>query len=251
MDHAIQRYLRAAVGHRELEHIGPFLATFDRTTDHPFLSYAIPDDDAQPTSDDVAALRAAFASRSRVPRLEYLPAIAPAAQAALLAGGFIVEADLPLMTASAGETPELAPPAGVELALAKTDAELAAGTALAAAAFGDPGEPGPEGVARARRMLDAGGLAVLARLAGGEPVGWGQTTPPREGATELVGIAVSEPHRRRGIAGAITARLAQEAFARGARLAFLTPGDAGAERVYARAGFRPRTRMLHLRVAGG
>jgi GNAT superfamily N-acetyltransferase len=251
MDHAIQSYLRAAVGHRELVHIGPFLATFDRTTDHPFLSYAIPDDGAHPTRDDVAALRAAFASRGRVPRLEYLPDVAPAAEAALLAGGFTVEADLPLMTAAPGETPDLAPPAGVELALARTDAELAAGTAVAAAAFGELGGPDPESVSRARRMLNAGGLAVLARLARGEAVGWGQTTPPREGATELVGIAVSAAHRRRGIAGAITARLAREAFDRGARLAFLTPGDEGAERVYARAGFRPRTRMLHLRVAGG
>jgi ribosomal protein S18 acetylase RimI-like enzyme len=247
MDASIQSYLRAAVGHRELVRVGPFLAAFDRTIDHPYLSYAIPDDGAQPSAADVAALRAAFDARGRVARLEYLPAVAPAAEAALLAGGFAVEADLPLMTSAPGEVPELPVPDGVELVLAATDAELAAGGAVAHAAFGEPGEPSAAGVERTRRILDGGGLAVLA-VAGAEPVGWGQTTPPLQGATELVGIAVSEAYRRRGTGSAITARLAREAFARGVRLAFLTPGDDGAERAYARAGFRPRTRMLHLRA---
>jgi predicted GNAT family acetyltransferase len=57
---------------------------------------------------------------------------------------------------------------------------------------------------------------------------------------------VLEPYRRRGIAGAITARLARELFADGVTTVFLTPGDDGAHRVYARAGFADTTAMLHL-----
>jgi GNAT superfamily N-acetyltransferase len=251
VDSTIQAYLRSVIssGTRDTERVGPFLAGFDRSSDHPYLSYAVPEDGAEPTAEDVAALRGAFERRGRVPRLEYLPSVAPAAQAPLLAGGFIVEGDLPLMTCAPGEAPDLAPPDGVELVLATSDEDLRAGGAVANAAFGEPGEPGPKDLERTRRFLHAGGLAVMARERdNGEAVGWGVYIAPRDGATELAGIGVAESHRRRGIAGAITARLAREAFSRGVTTAFLTPGDDGAERVYARAGFAPRTRMLHLRV---
>jgi GNAT superfamily N-acetyltransferase len=250
VDSAIQAHLRAAAagGGRDVERLGPFLATFDRTSDYPYLSYAIPDDGAEPAAADVAALRPAFEARGRVPRLEYLPAVAPAAEAALLAGGFAVEARLPLMTLGPGEGLELAAPEGIALGLPDADADLLDGGAVADEAFGDVREPALEGLARTRRLLAAGGLAVLARDASGEAVGWGLCTPPRGGATELVGIAVRASHRRRGIAGAITARLAREALARGVTTAFLTPGDDGAGRVYARAGFAPRSWMLHLRA---
>ena len=251
MDYTIQSYLRSVVtaGSRDTERVGPFLAGFDRDSDHPYLSYAIPDDGAEPTAADVAALREAFERRSRVPRLEFLPAVAPAAEAALAAGGFALEGVLPLMVAAAGESPPLEPPDGIELVIPTSDADLQAGGAVANAAFGEPAEPGPADLERTRRFLSAGGLAVLARERdSGEAVGWGVFIAPRDGATELAGIGVRESHRRRGIAGAITARLAREAFARGVITAFLTPGDDGAERVYARAGFVPRTRMLHMRA---
>jgi GNAT superfamily N-acetyltransferase len=251
VDSTIQSYLRSVVsaGSRDTERVGPFLAGFDRDSDHPYLSYAIPDDGAEPTAADVAALRDAFARRNRVPRLEFLPAVAPAAEAALAAGGFAAEGVLPLMTCAAGESPALEPPDGIELVLPTPDDELRAGGAVANAAFSEPRSPGPDDLARTHRFLGAGGLAVLARERdGGEAVGWGVYIAPRDGATELAGIGVLASHRRRGIAGAITARLAREAFARGVTTAFLTPGDDGAERVYARAGFVPRTRMLHMRA---
>jgi GNAT superfamily N-acetyltransferase len=252
VDAPIQSYLRASVtaGSRDVERIGPFLATFDRASDNPYLSYAIPDDGAAPSAEEVAALRQAFVRRGRVPRLEYLPAIAPAVEAALLAGGFAIEGRLPLMICTAGSEVELAAPPGVDIALATADEDLAAGGAVAHIAFGGEGEPGPDDVARTRRLLAGGGVAVLARdTTSGEAVGWGLCAVPRDATTEVVGIAVRESHRRRGIAGAITSRVVREAFARGVETAFLTPGDSGAERVYARAGFEPRTEMLHVRAA--
>jgi GNAT superfamily N-acetyltransferase len=251
VDSSIQQYLRSSLsgGLRDVERVGPFVAGFDRSSENPYRSYAVPDDDAEPTAAAVAALRAAFERRGRVPRLEYLPAAAPAVEAALRACGFVLEAALPLMTSAPGETPALAAPEGVELVTPLTDAELRAGGAVANAAFGDPAAPGPDDLERTRRMLAAGGIAVLARdLGSGEAVGWGVCTAPRDGTTELAGIAVRASHRRQGIAGAITAQLAREAFAAGVSTAFLTPGDDGAARVYARAGFAPRSRMLHMRA---
>jgi GNAT superfamily N-acetyltransferase len=249
VDAAIQRYIRtAAVRGREVERIGPFLATFNPHSASPYRSYAIPDDGAEPTRADVAALRAAYERRERIPRLEFLPSVAPAAEAALAAGGFVLEARLPLMTCAPGEAPDLPPPDGVELVLPESDDELRAGLAVAHAAFGEP-EPDAHALARTRGLLDTGGIAVLARTAAdGEAVGWGVCTGPADQTTELAGIAISEAHRRRGVAGAIVARVTREAFVRGVMTAFLTPGDEGAGRVYTRAGFRTSTEMLHMRV---
>ena len=243
----IQAYLRTAASRtRETGRFGPLLATFSADTDHPYLSYAIPDDGAEPSPADVAALIAGFGARERTPRVEYLPAVAPAAEAALLAGGFTLERRIALMVAQPGDAPDLAPPEGLELVLPRTRDELHACAIASAEAFGEPA-PGPADADRLAETIAAGGIAVLARSAStAEPAGAGLCTPPADGATELAGIGVREPFRRRGLAGAITARLAREAFATGVTTAFLTPGDEGAFRVYERAGFTPRGEMLHL-----
>jgi GNAT superfamily N-acetyltransferase len=65
--------------------------------------------------------------------------------------------------------------------------------------------------------------------------------------TEVAGIGVLEPFRRRGIAGALTAAATEQGFAEGARLAVLVPGHEGAARVYERAGFADASRMIHVR----
>ncbi|ODG97940.1 hypothetical protein A4S05_11125 [Nostoc sp. KVJ20] len=59
MDSRIQSYLRlAASGQRETEQIGSFLATFNRWWKvNPFLNYAIPNNNATPTLNEVNALR--------------------------------------------------------------------------------------------------------------------------------------------------------------------------------------------------
>jgi GNAT superfamily N-acetyltransferase len=251
-DRQLQRYLRATAPQgRDIERVGPFLATYDPTTDHPYLNYAIPDDDAEPTADDVAALIAAYAARGRVARLEYLPAAAPAVEAALLAGGLALEARLAVMTCGAAELRTPADPPGVQLARPADAGERFAMAVAQHAAFG---EPPPE-----RDAFDddgddtpTGAIRILARdVATGEIVGGGVATTPADATTEIAGIGVLASHRRRGIAGAITARLAREAFAAGVTTAFLTPGGDDAHRVYARAGFADTTEMLHLRLPEG
>jgi hypothetical protein len=62
--------------------------------DHPFLNDAIPQSDADPTGAEVAALVHAFAEERLVPRLELVPAAAPAVEPAQLAAGFAAEARL-------------------------------------------------------------------------------------------------------------------------------------------------------------
>ena len=246
-DRPLQRYLRTAAARgRDAERVGPFVALFDPHTAHPYLNYAIPDDGARPTPSDVAALIAAFDRRGRVPRLEYLPAVAPEAEAALLSAGLTVQDRLPLMVCTPDTLVAPSPQPGLEIALPVGDDDLRAMGVAQHAAFGD-GPPDAAAANRLREWIAEGAIAVVARdVASGAIVGGGIATVPDDGTTEVAGIGVLEAFRRRGAAGAITARLAREAFARGVTTAFLTPGDDGAQRVYARAGFAERSVMLHL-----
>jgi GNAT superfamily N-acetyltransferase len=255
LDVLILRYLTgAAARYRDVERVGPFTATFDPANSNPYVNYAIPDADARPDLDDVAALAEAYRRRGLVPRLEYPPAAAPAVEAALLAGGFAVEARLPVMTCTPGTAVDLAAADGVVVAVPESDADWRGLRAAQHAAFGEPGDDAPPSeeddaadLAHQRERLAAGGLALLARAtATGVVVGGGVATVPDDGVTEIAGIGVLESHRRRGIAGAITAGLARGAFAAGLTTVWLTPGDDGAHRVYARAGFADTTSVVHL-----
>ena len=248
LDQQLQHYLRiTTIRDRDVERVGPFLATFDPHSSNPYLNYAIPDDDAGPSAAEVAALEEPFRRRGLPPRLEFLPAAAPALEAALLAGGFTAEGRLAVMTCAAGEAVDLAPAPGIAIAMPKTEDDLRGMRAAQHAAFGAGAGVDEGSVRRLRDSLLAGALALLARdEATGAIVGGGVATVPAAGVTEVAGIGVLESHRRRGIAGAITAGLARAAFAAGHRTVWLTPGHADAHRVYGRAGFVDRTTMLHM-----
>jgi GNAT superfamily N-acetyltransferase len=254
LDQQLQKYLRgAAARDRDVERIGPFLATFDPHSTIPYLSYAIPDDGARPTLADVAALVDAYSRHDRLPRLEYLPVAAPDVEAALLAGGFVVDARLAVMTCAVDAVVDLARDDGIVITPPTTDEDFRTMRAAQHAAFGeiveghtDDGGDDDELVRERQRLAD-GGLALLARdLAIGAVVGGGVATVPGDGVTEVAGIGVLESHRRRGIAGAITASLTRAAHAAGTTTVWLTPGHDGAHRVYARAGFTDTTSQVHL-----
>jgi hypothetical protein len=112
----IQASIRAAaVRGRDQQRIGPFLATFNREDDNPYLNYAIPDDEATPSSAEVDVLVAAYRGRNLRPRLEYIPLLAPTVEAALLRRGFSVERRTPLMTCAAASEVRHVVVEGVEL----------------------------------------------------------------------------------------------------------------------------------------
>ncbi|MBA3944512.1 MAG: GNAT family N-acetyltransferase [Herpetosiphonaceae bacterium] len=247
MDTRVQAYMRVGASHgRATERIGPFLATFTAHTDNPYLNYALPDDGATPSDEDVAALIVAFAARSRRPRLEYVSRLAPAVEPRLLAAGFMVEDQLPLMICERGEERAVASPAGIDIGLPTTDADLFGMIAAQNEAFGGA-PPAADDVERLRASIEAGQIAVLARVvATGEVVGGGVCIAPADGISEIAGIGVRGSFRRRGIAGALTARLVDEAFAVGVQTVFLTPGNEAAGRVYLRAGFATAGEILHI-----
>jgi len=231
---------------RDTEQIGPFLATFSRDTDNPYLNYAIPDEGGTATAADVEALATAYRSRERRPRLEYIPSVAPAIEPVLVGAGFEVEGRLPLLTCA---TPVLGEPSGIELVSPSTDDEFRSVAQVQWEAYGENG-PLPQRVENGlKHTAESGGVVVLARDASGEPAGAGLCVAPYEGVTELTSIGVREAFRRRGIAAAMTGWLAQAALDRGMTLVFLMAAGEDEARIYRRAGFVDAGEVLHISLS--
>jgi GNAT superfamily N-acetyltransferase len=246
IDIRLHAYLRAHVEGNGAERVGPFVASFDAHSAHPYRNYAIPDDQARPDAEQVEALIAVFTARGRTPRLEYLPGLCPAVEPALLAAGFTAERRLPVMTCAPGEVHDVATPPGIDLLLVHTEDQLRAAAEVQNEAYGvDITEDAD--VARLRGVVASGGLVALARDAtSGEPAGSGLLTTPHEGVSELAAVGVREPFRRRGIAAALTVLLTRHGPAVGITTPFLTPEGDAEERIYRRAGYTRTTEMLHI-----
>src|SRR6266536_4932948 len=140
---------------RDTEKIGPFLATFTRDTDNPYLNYAIPDEGGSPSPDDVGGLVAAYRARERKPRLEYIPRIAPAVEPALLAAGFEVESRTPLMTCSG---PRFDAPKGIELVSPATEEDFRGAAQVQWEAYGEAGPLTQRAVDGLRQTANNGGV---------------------------------------------------------------------------------------------
>jgi predicted N-acetyltransferase YhbS len=235
----VQASIRAVnAAERDAVVAGPFTLYRNRASDHPYLNYAVPNAGAVQWN-GIEELRAAFAAHGLGPRLEFVAECAPGLEEALAAGGFQLQGRYPVMTLPAEELREVPAPDGVVIARVLAGGDVRALLQTAAEAFGD-GPPTDAQVAA------YGGRGHLARTEG-EPAGTAFHSPIAEGVSELGGIGVRERFRRRGIAAALTGASAAAAVAAGAQLCFLTPGDDGAERVYARAGFaRAGTPVVHM-----
>ena len=246
--HDVHAYLRALADQRG-HWVGPFLARFDDCDAGLFRNYAVPDDGANPTPNQVAELVAAFTNRDRTPRLEYLPDLCPAVLPALLAAGFASERRILVMTCPPLDA--VAPPVNgeIELSLATTDEQLWQVAEAQNEAYGQA-ETTDHDLARLRETLNDGGLIALARdTATGRGVGGGLCAPSHSGVSELAAIGVRTRYRRRGIAAALTALLTRTCLTVGITTPFLTPAGEAEERIYRRVGYRPVTDMLHISLA--
>ncbi|MEV5568861.1 GNAT family N-acetyltransferase [Spirillospora sp. NPDC052269] len=243
----VQAFLRSIPDDRRLR-IGPFTAKIDPDDpDWPF-NFAVPDDDADPTEDEVKALVTAFRERSRVPRLEYIPRAAPKVEATLLAAGFTPEGRFPLLVRPPSEVVDAPVDPGVrtELVPASATDDLWAVARVTNAAFDAP-PPAEHDIARMLRILSGNGLVAAARdAATGEIVGAGLLLAPKSGVAEVAGIATAPSHRRRGVGGAITALLTRAGARAGLTTLFLTPANDQAANVYARVGYQKQGEALFI-----
>ena len=186
-----------------------------------------------------------------VPRaVEWVHDTTPSLLAAAREAGMTVE-ECPLLVLEQ-EPPEPDPAAGVRI-VAADDPKLGlvraainvgfgtAGTGVGPASIAERDEDAvarPEGAERIADLMRAG-LSVLAGAFDPEsgPVGGGSHNPRGE-VTEIVGVGVLPAYRRRGLAAAITARLARHALDTGVRTVFCSAEDDAVARVYESVGFR-------------
>lgn len=249
-DRAIMAFVRASRNVRNLRRVGKFALLLAEGTKLRFLNYAIPDDGADPSPAELDELVAAFRAADRMPRLEFLPSMAPALERRLVEHGFMVEQRLPLMTCTPSSVSDLVAPSGTLLAEPHDDATFGAMAVLQHDAFEDAEPVTDATIARLRNSRDRGVRAVVANdAADGRVVGAAQTGAPAGGATEVFGVAVAPSHRRRGIAAAMVASLANQAFDAGLTTVFLEAAP-GADGAYRNAGFRGTSTSVHISLPG-
>jgi len=236
--------LADATSNRETVEIGPFLATFNPNDANPYLNYAVPIEDAEPSGAEVKRLVAAYRERQRRPRLEYIPSVAPRVEQTLREEGFEQEGRLPLMIAGSPRRSEVP---GIELLQPAADAEFAAVASVQWEAY-DEEPPVPQRVIDGlKRTSELGGVVCLARdEATREPAGAGLCVPANQGYAELTSVGVRPPFRRRGIAEAMAAWIAEEAQRRGIEHVVLMAHGEREARIYERAGFRRCGEVLHI-----
>jgi ribosomal protein S18 acetylase RimI-like enzyme len=247
MDVRIQQSVVANLSNRPASvEVGPFVIGMDPTTTSPSINYATPRPGTTITAADVTALVAAFRAADRRPRLEYVTSCAPGLEALLTAAGFIVEARHTYLLCVPGTSKT--PPTLDHLDLREpgTDSQRAALIGAQNEAFGGDPVASEADVARLRHQQDAGGVAVMAVTDDGICAGGGGAAPPAGSVSEVAGIAVRTPYRRRGLAGAITAEITRRLFTTGAELAWLEASGEESWRVYERVGYRPAGQRLYI-----
>lgn len=238
MANAVQDYARTLTL-RSPDHyrVGPFTVRHNPDWELKHANYAIPDREAEPTADEVAALVDAFREHERLPRLEFLPACAPAVEPALLASGFTVENRAPLLACGHGDLRTPKPVDGLRITVPGTEAEFTDAARVQHRGFGGEGEPEQGMTDWLRAAATGDGVAALAVL-DGTPAGAGGCSVAVDGLSELAGLAVAAPFRRRGVGAALSAWLTDRALDRGCRTVWLEPGGPGVERIYASIGYR-------------
>lgn len=244
----IQTYVRRyAAERREVQQIGPFLATFGRHSNGPYLNYAVPDDRSEPTRGEIVSLVRAYEKRHLRPRVEVTPVLAADATAALAEAGFRSEGVFSLMACTMESLREVAQPDATEVVLVEDARQCRAVLEIRQEAFGEPGPVTEADVARALTTVRSGGVAaIVVDTTSGDAVASGACLVPYDAITEVTSIGVRSQWRRRGIGAALTATLARAALLAGSEVVYLTPAHDEGERLYERIGFVTVGESLHL-----
>ncbi|MFC0624270.1 GNAT family N-acetyltransferase [Kribbella deserti] len=190
-------------------------------------------------------VRKAFAAEGRWLHAELIEEANPGLADALASEGMTIVSRPPLLTVEPDglRVPEL--PASVTASVVLSEAEQAEADRVAVASYDD------EDVASPFKADPAEGGSVLIRW-DGVPVATALWTAVADGVTEIAGVGTLPEYRRRGLGALATAYATQTAFkSAGATLAWLTPGDDGADRVYRTIGYTPTATAVHLGDPGG
>ncbi len=182
---------------------------------------------------------------------EWIEEVTPDLAAVAASAGLAVHSH-PLLTLSTLVQPPAPPRATIRI-VSPDDPELVMAWAVPGVAFGHPGTGiGEAGVTERDKIAaghDGSTMGLLReRLESGESVLAAAFDPAGplaagsyqlvDGVAEIPGVGVLPASRQRGLGAGITAALAADAIAHGARVVFLSATDATVARIYARLGFR-------------
>lgn len=234
-----------------MEAIGPFTLFVNRRGGWPFYARPTPGATAFETSDveDVRERQREL----RVPEaIEWVEELAPTLGELAVSTGLELHRH-PLMHLAPEDFRPMRAPDGVRVRAVSAEDDLATTDAIAKVAFSNPGtdvgtvddaalptvvagpEPWPLAFVR-ERVMRGHTVTVVAEL-DGRPAAVGSHNPVGE-ATEIVGVGTLPAFRRRGLGGAVSSVLVEDALDRGISLVLLSAGDDTVARVYARLGFR-------------
>lgn len=250
----LQAYMRLCAGRRyEAVRVPPFTAYFHPFDAMVYQNYAIPDVElGGDLRDAIEKLRAVARARSRTARFEYINALAPDLEGALLAAGFRREAVARLMVCTKATYVAAPTPEGLELAILSSASpveEFVVNASTGRRSFSDETPATLEEAEKTRADL-MNGRAFLGRF-GGSPASVALVAPPEDGISELAGVGTVPEFRGRGFGAAIVSRAAAAAFELGVEILFLSTITEEAGRLYERVGFRYLTSMLFCVDGGG
>jgi GNAT superfamily N-acetyltransferase len=207
-----------------------------------FMSYAVAEKPGQAVrelGDSLEILRAAFAPIEL--RFELIDEACPGAVEALLAAGLTSTGHYPLLTLETENLIIPATPPGVTVHVVRSKQDAIDSQRVASAAFDSPMDEDPPAPGDPR---DGG--SVVAEV-DGRVVATAFWTSVADGVSEIAGVATSPDYRNRGLGALVTAAAVRAAVElAGVRLAWLTPGHDGADRIYRRVGFAPTAHAVHL-----
>ena len=205
-----------------------------------YLNGAIPIQ--EPTQSDVAWLISAYRDNCRTPFLEFFSDLWPSLPQTLEEAGFVKENEHPIMILRRTDWTTIELPFEISISRSTVDdCDLLA--RVTSSAFEDcddisiAAQRSQGEMERFLRAISSGRwLAVLARYANG--IAGAGLAVGNNSIREVAGVGTLPKFRRRGVARAVTSALTEWHFENGGELAWLTPGDAGAEGVYSSVGYR-------------
>jgi len=215
---------------RDATRTGGLLTLFHKSSSLKYVNQTVPVGDVFRA--DLEELKQECASRDRSPFFEFHLELWPAVPPLLEEAGFVRLNTLPVMGIARADWGGY--PSDIEVRDCTRD-DLTNLHRVGALSFGgDPDEPEDQGLANA---IEAGRMLACLAFCDGKPVGLGLAVGTKK-IREIAGVGTLPEYRRRGVAAAVNARLADRFFALGGELAWLTPGNDEARRVYERVGFR-------------
>ncbi len=180
--------------------------------------------------DDLQKLLVRYQEIGGVPWFEFFPALSPELPDMLSRAGLTSLHEMPVMTLARDQWIDV--PFDHKARLANLS-DYMEGMRSAAEAFGGEGEIDVESLSKS---IESGQSIVAVAYREDQIVGMAQAIGTKE-IRELAGIGIRPEWRRKGFAAAMIQCLLAKHFGSGGELAWLTPGDDGAESLYLKCGF--------------